>query len=271
MIIRQSDMKTWQKCPLQWRYQNIDGLPREQSGALTFGSIVHRCAERLEVDQDIEAAVAAFHAAWAAPEAVDPEYLIAYWMPGTSWAKYDQEGERILRAYWELVQWDFDSVLAREYSFNVPIGDGHTLHGTIDKLVVRILGTTGRPAMGIVDLKTNRKTPTYDWLEDDLQFTAYSYATLQPEFWVNLPDGMFERFLDLPRFGEWVQLTGPKRMDAGTREDHHYRRLERAVNEMAKSINAQIFVPNLSGESCRYCEFRKQCGLPEVPTASIRN
>jgi hypothetical protein len=37
-----------------------------------------------------------------------------------------------------------------------------------------------------------------------------------------------------------------------------------AVDAMAESVAMRIFVPNISGESCRYCEFRAVCGLPQL-------
>lgn len=113
---------------------------------------------------------------------------------------------------------------------------------------------------------SNRKTPTYDYLAEDIQFSSYAFATLHPSFWAAIPGGMeiFERVKNFPRFGEWVQLTGPKRMDAGERTQRHYNRLIMAVNAIAKSIEADIFVPTISGETCRWCSHRKPCGLPEL-------
>ena len=53
-------------------------------------------------------------------------------------------------------------------------------------------------------------------------------------------------------------------MDAGIREQRHYNCIEMAANAVAESIAMRIFVPTISGESCRYCEFRGPCGLPEL-------
>jgi hypothetical protein len=175
-----------------------------------------------------------------------------------------------LRDWWKIISWDAAHVLAREHYFEVPIGNGHTLVGTADKIELRfraeLNGGAGGWVIQISDYKTNKKTPTYDYLAEDLQFSAYGYASLQPEFWTPEIGGLeaYERFKDLPRYGEWVQLTGPKRMDAGIRETRHYNRVIMAVNAYAESLAMRIFVPTISGESCRYCEFRKQCGLPEL-------
>jgi hypothetical protein len=266
MIIRQSTMKQWMECPLKVRFAHIDMLQREQSGSLIFGSIVHDCVLFLEESGDLEAALDRFKTFWAQPHLLDPEYRIDYYVRGTNWRKFLEKGEDLLRRWWHIIQWETDLVLAREYTFDVPIGDGHTLHGTVDKLIVRYRADLDTWVLLISDYKTNNKVPTYGYLEEDLQFSAYAYATLQPEFWDNMPNGteLYEKYKDLPRYGEWVQMVGAKRMDAGIRTERHLNRLIMAVNAMADSIAMRIFVPNISGETCKFCDFRKQCGLPEL-------
>lgn len=265
-VVRQSDLKTWSRCPLQYRYQNVDKLPRKQSGALTFGTIIHECVLRLEVTQSIDEAIELFKSTWENPTLLSDELVIDYYVKGTSWAKYAKEGERILRGWWEIIQWESDVVLGREFGFLVPIGDGHLLQGTIDKLALRYMPSQRSRVVLISDYKTTRKEPTYDWLADDLQFSAYCYATTRPEFWAPFDNGdfLFSDLRDLPRWGEWVQLLGPKRKDAGIRTQQHYGRLIVAVNELARSVEHDIYVPNISGDTCRYCEYRELCGLEEI-------
>lgn len=264
MIIRQSDIKTWARCPLLYRYRNIDHYPSEQSGSSIFGSVIHDVVLFLETTQDIEAAVQRFKTLWSEPHRLDPTYQVDYYERGRSWRKFLEKGEEILRNWWSVISWETDLVLAREYTFDVPIGDGHTLHGTVDKLTVRYHAKTDEWIVLISDYKTNARLPTYGYLEEDIQFSAYAYASLQEEFWKNLPPGLWEKYRDLPRRGEWVALVEGKRMDAGPRTQRHFNRLEIAVNAIAESVAMRIFVPNISGENCRYCEFRQQCGLPEI-------
>lgn len=272
--VRQSDLKTWAKCPLMYRYQTIDQLPRLQSGSLTFGSILHECIMWMEINRDVETAVARFEHYWTDPTRLDPEYRIDYYVRGTNWRKYAEDGPRIIRNWWQVTQWDTALVLAREFTFSVPVGSqGHYLDGTVDKLEIAYSGKHDSWVVKIVDLKSNKKAPTYDYLEEDLQFSAYCYATTLLTFWEQLGQHLgwpperaaevYAKYRDLPRRGEWVQLTGPKRMDAGERTERHYGRLAMAVDALADSVAMRIFVPNISGESCCYCDYRKTCGLPE--------
>lgn len=269
MRVRQSDLKMWNRCPLTYKYTHIDQLPREQSGALTFGSIIHDCVEWMERHRDPVGAVARFEEFWIQPTLLNPSYQPQYYVRGTSWKSYMEKGPKILRDWWDIVSWESEHVIAREHYFEVPIGDGHTLTGTADKLMIGYRadineGRGGR-VLKISDYKTNSKSPTYDYLAEDLQFSAYAYASTQREFWTDLGgDEAWQAHRELPRYGEWVQLTGPKRMDAGIREQRHYNRITMAVNALAESVAMRIFVPTISGETCRYCEFRNPCGLPEL-------
>lgn len=264
MIVRQSSIKQWQECPQKWAFQHIEGLPREQSGSVVFGSIIHDCVLFLETSQDVEATVTRFRQFWGDPSSLDPEYKIDYYVRGTNWKKFLDKGEDIIRRWWAIIQWDSDLTLAREYHFQVPIGNGHTLEGTLDKLAVRYNPKLGREILLISDYKTNSKTPVYDYLAEDLQFSAYAYATTRPEFWANLSAGLYNQYINHERHGEWVHLVTPRRMDAGIREQRHYNRLHMQVNAMAEAIAMRIFTLNISGGSCRYCDFRKPCGLPEI-------
>lgn len=271
MDVRQSDLKTWARCPLLYRWQNIEMLPRQQGGSAIFGSVIHHCVLYLETEHDLEGAVDWFKRLWRQPDLLDPTYQVDYYERGRSWTRFLEKGEDILRRWWNIIQWETDLVLAREYGFAVPIGDGHMLNGTLDKITIRWRAATEEWIVLISDYKTAAKTPTYGYLEEDLQFTAYAYASTRPEFWEPLVPGdpargieLWEKYAGYARHGEWVQLVDSKRMDAGIRTQRHYNRLTMAVNALADSVAMRIFVPNISGESCRFCDYRAQCGLPEL-------
>ena len=268
MRLRQSDLKLWAKCPLQWKFANLDGLPREQTCALTFGSILHDVILWMETHRDLAGALDRFRGYWMDPTQLDPSYEIQRWLPKRSFQGYAQDGERILRDWWSLIEWDADVVLAREHHFVVPIGDGHELEGTIDKLTLRYRAKTNDYSLLTSDYKTTKKPPSYNYLRQDLQFTAYTYATTRPEFWTGIENGghYFEQARDLAREGEWVQLTYPQRKPAGERTQQDFNRLAYAVEAMAASIDMRIFVPNIGGDSCTFCDFRERCGLPDLET-----
>ncbi len=281
--VRQSDLKQWQSCPLKYRWMHIEKLPRLEGGSAAFGTIIHDCVLWMETHRlpdgtlDLAGAKQRFTEFWLFPERMlhgGKPLRIDYYERGRNWKKFADLGPDLLERWANIISWDTDLTLAREHTFSVPIGNGHFLDGTVDKVVVRYRAATDEWVLLISDYKTNAKVPTYEYLEEDLQFTSYAYASLKVEFWIQLAlaqgrteaDGRawHQQYIDLPRYGEWVALQSSKRMDAGIREERHYNRLIMAVNALADSVAMRIFVPNISGEACRYCEFRKQCGLPEL-------
>lgn len=104
----------------------------------------------------------------------------------------------------------------------------------------------------------------------DIQFTVYAYASLQPEFWMGfeddpkyppMPNGeeLYERFLDMPRKPIWYHLWTNKEILAGERDDDDFMRLYRLILEIVNAIEKEVFVPNISGDSCTYCSFTDIC------------
>lgn len=255
MIFHQSTLKTWGRCPLQYYWQTVKQSPREEMSASVWGTCMHEAIMKMEMSRDLQVGLDLFMDLWD-----KAEYDVL--LPRQSHSGYLDMGQRALRDWWFLIQWESDVVLAREYQFQVTLGD-HTLVGTIDKLALRTM-KHGEQVVLVSDYKTSSKAPTRDYLAHDLQFTTYAYATTQPEFWDNVQNGLefYKATLDMRRFGEWCHLRTTKRIDAGVREQYHYNRLQYACDMIAQSVSLGVFPPNISGEVCEYCEYRKPCGLP---------
>lgn len=261
MRISPSALKLWQRCPLQYRFSKIDDLPREQTSATSFGTVIHDAVQHMEEAGSLEVGLRRFDECWSDLSILGVEYDSL--MPRSSHQGYADDGKRILSDWWKIFQWDTDVVLAREHPFEVPLGPRHSVSGFVDKLLLRTL-KGGEVVVVASDYKTNSKLPTREYLKHDLQFSAYCYATTRPEFWESIPNGpaLFEQLRDARRMGEWVHLKGPKRIDAGERRQApHYNRLAYAADALEASIECGIFVPNISGESCEWCPYRRQCGL----------
>jgi RecB family exonuclease len=260
MLIRQSTIKAFAECPLRVKFQQ-EGAVREQSSAASFGTCIHDATMAMEQAHDLQVGLDRWKLVWADPGILGVAY--DYMMPRNSHNGYYDMGRKILEDWWELISWESDKVLAREYQFRVPLMGGHELTGTADKVALR-QRKGGEWIVLISDYKTNAKQPTRDYLQHDVQFHSYCYASTQPEFWTGIPNGqhLYEATKDWRRAGEWVHLRTTKRLDAGFREQMHYNRLAYAVDQIEKSQALGIYVPNISGATCEFCEFRLTCGLP---------
>jgi CRISPR/Cas system-associated exonuclease Cas4 (RecB family) len=262
MIIRQSTIKQFMECSLRYKFAS-EGAPRSQSSAMSFGTAIHDAVYVMETEMSLDRAVARFLDLWDNLEAHGLAY--DYLIPRNDHRSYREKGLQILRDWWALVQWDTTVVLGREYYFRVPTSNGHEIEGTVDKWGVRQL-KDGTWVVVIIDYKTSAKQPTRDYLRNDVQFHTYSYASTRREFWEPLNNGleMFMQFRNAPRHNEWVQLRTPRIVDAGIRTDVHFNRMQYAIEQIELSVATGIFVPDISGASCEYCEFREVCGLPSI-------
>lgn len=287
--IHQSDISAWIRCPHAFMLGKA-GQPRRQISATAYGSVMHHALEtfeRLRNDPNVghakalKAAIETFEHYWHPMNISAICAPVDLWLPRQNYNDLRARGVEALVAYAQLMRFDDHELLATEYSFTVPIvgtwdedlEEPHWLSGTVDRLAVRWY--SAQPALCIDDYKTGKE---YRYLRQNLQFTAYAYASTREEFWVGArgEDGfgpergqeMFARFADLPRRGTWINMRTVKIQDAGWRGPDDYTRFALAVEQQRASEKADIYPLSMSGEHCQYCEFRDICAGVGVPDAS---
>lgn len=263
MDIRQSHLQQFAKCPESFRLKYIMNQRGKQSAAASYGTVLHFALQTYWLNnQDIDLAKRTFEHYWNKPEFMGckPDY----YLPRTSWSEYRSHGHLALDEYHKAqITWSKDDqVIGVEIDFRLKIGD-NVLTGSIDKLRVTT-DKKGLTALDVADWKSG-KVPTF--LRYNVQFTAYIWATFQDEFWDQIENGdeWREEVKDLPRTATWVDLKSVPFRDvsAGTREESDFIRLRKACDNLARSVEEDIFVPTLGGESCSYCDFWSECGLAE--------
>lgn len=274
MKIHQSDLKSYARCGEQHRRQ-LNGERGQQLSRTAYGSVMHHALHTLERTRDLQLALSTFEHYWhplnieAICEPVD------IWIARDSYNSMLRQGLETIKRYWDLKQYDDEEVLALEIPFAVPLrgtqdvetGEPHVLLGTIDRLSLRHYQR--KLHVCIDDWKSGKKA-TY--LQHNIQFTAYAYATTQLLFWTGWPEYMTEGFGDVrghelyarldrhPRRGWWIEVAGsPKWSDAGLRTDRDYRRLFHSVDHYVRARQNNIFPLNIDGSTCMFCPFRDDC------------
>lgn len=265
-------------------------MPRKQTSAIAYGVVMHHCLHLLEylvahgtpLVEALDTALAEFVKVWdpingfgGLTEKVPDDG----WLRGQGFSELRLKGIQALRTYADQMRFDQMESLGLEYSFMVPVdgtwddklGEPHILAGTVDRLATRFHKRI--QTLCVDDYKTGK---TQHYLQHNLQFTAYLYATTKQEFWVGWrgEDGfgaergqeLFERFTDTPRRAFWWNFKELKVQDAGFRNDVHYARFRLALNQLAASVEADIYPLTISGEACTYCEYRDVCGGLPVPS-----
>lgn len=276
MLIHQSDLKSFNRCPEQHRRQRA-GEEGGQLSATAFGSVMHHALHTYERTGDVELAVNTFAHYWH-PHNIDAICRpVDIWIVGQNFSKLRSKGVETIRRYADVVQYRDEEVLALEFPFVVDLpgtldadtGRPHELAGTIDRLALRKKNSKWNVCVD--DWKTGKKA-TY--LHHNIQGSAYCYASTQRQFWVGNPahhtegfahhgEMLYEKFEAMPRRFTWINVMGgPNFDDAGARDMQSYRKFGHAVDQYVKSVRAGIFPLNIEGEVCQYCPFREDCPQP---------
>lgn len=256
-------IKSYMDCSLQARFNYIEKRPQMQNASASFGSCVHDALELYNnTGGDMDAAVERFLFTWANPEEIGVEPEV--WSRRVTYQGLRETGVQIITDYHEAVSWSKRELIGAEHKFCVPFGD-HFLSGVVDLLEYV------PKKLKIVDYKTNSSQPNIDSLYLNIQFTAYHYASTQPEFWMGFDDGtgkypgfpngeeLYERFKDTERAAIWFHLRKGKEINCGPRDDADYMRLYRCCQEIERAIEAGVFVPNISGTTCTFCSYTDIC------------
>ena len=301
VIIRQSDLASYQYCAQQVKLKKAakaDGWQEPVLSATARGTVLHYAFEVLQKlhhegrADALDVALATFEHYWEPAHIGEiSEGPVTEWIGHDTWGGLLQRSLGNLRAAYEWIKKDKSVLLGLEHTFDVPIvidGEQHTLHGTIDRLALRMINS--RPVIGVDDLKGYRRKKTHlDWAT---QWTLYSYASLQPQFWepFYVDDAIAEGFAEivdrldrrglaiyaasaddsrevLPRAGRLLWAwDGFQAVSTGYRTEAHYARLRAHLREYIKSVRADIYPLTVDGHVCSYCPFGNGiCGDAPLP------
>ena len=100
--------------------------------------------------------------------------------------------------------------------------------------------------------------------------TTYVYASLQPEFWAFQPD-LYNTLIDYPRRPIWYHMDKVKEIDAGPRDEADFNRLYRVAETASRAIEADIFMPDISGDTCTFCSFTDECTSVSVVSHKLKD
>ena len=258
-----SMISTWMKCPKQAHFKDILDIPEGQHAKTTFGTCIHDALELYNEEGDLEAAIERFKETWDKPHLLDA--VPDVWPPHMSWDDLRERGIADLKQYVEDNKWANRKIVATEHKFLVPFGE-HTLSGIVDLLEIN--GKGQKKELRVIDYKTAAVLPKYEDLRLNIQFTIYMYASQQPEFWEDIPRGdlYFEELQSTRRKGIWYSLWHHKARDVGPRDDGDLMRLYRALVEIERAVEHDVYVPNISGNSCMWCPYTRLCGVT-IPVA----
>ena len=244
MKISYSAINTFQQCPQKYKFQEIDKIKTPKSKEAVFGTVIHEALKFFHNKEPRfptkEALLEFYSQNWPSKEKIN-------WLDDSEERMFKAEGAKILSDYYDKLDKSKFSVVDLESSFNILIQDDqetHILRGKIDRIDKLKDGV-----FEIVDYKTDRRLPSQESVDNNIQLSIYHLAL--SSHWPNLNPEEVKLSLYFLKHGE--KLT-TKRTSA---------QLEETKNEILKiisEIKKSDFPPSPS-PLCDYCGYKPMCPM----------
>ncbi|MDP3955080.1 MAG: ATP-dependent DNA helicase [bacterium] len=233
-----SQIETFNRCPLQYRYHYIQRIPVTPGTALTFGDTVHKTLlhfyERAKKGEKLaeKDLLEIYQKNWSSFGFSSKEHEL----------KMKKNGGNMLKKFYKEAYDPKHLPESLEQSFKIKIGDGIRIGGKIDRV-----DTLAGGALEIIDYKTG-KLPAEKEIAESLQMTVYALAACDPGIYGKKPDEVILTFYFLEH----------SRKISSKRTKEQLEEAKRKLVEKAKEIQKSDFLPT-PGPWCDFCDFKLLC------------
>ncbi len=246
-----STIKQYMDCGLQLRFKKLENLePEFISDALVFGSSVHKALAKFN----------SHRADNAKPQTSDLTHLFeTYWTGavqengriryanGNDFNSCLEQGKHLLEVFYEKFPRDTHyRVLDIEKEFKLELEDfPWPVIGFID-----LVETDEQGNLLITEYKTSSKAYSTNQIDLNEQVTLYHLAV----------QNLYPNKQVITKIDCLIKTKTPKFEQYYTyrcSDDHN--RFVKIAREVARGIEAEVFIPNLGSWKCGYCEFKTAC------------
>ena len=242
-----SALETYLQCPQKFKFQVIDKIKAPKSPEAVFGNSVHLALKfmfsRDPLFPTVDEVSANFSENWkAASQKADFEKTLV----GT----YEDSGRAMLKKFYAAnPPWNF-SVVDTESRFEVPMESRdakvHVLAGIIDRI-----DKIGEGEYEIIDYKTNRRLPSQDSADENLQMSIYHMALTRR--WPSTDPAKIKLTLYFLKHGEKISSQRSAEELEATREA-----VLKTIKNIEESSAKNNFPPNPS-KLCDWCAYKPIC------------
>ncbi len=243
LVLSASDVETYRRCPLRYKFARVLKIPTEQTQSQRFGIVVHQVLERFHSAEGEREGDAKLGTLSELLDLLDTAWRRAGMGEGARERELRGKALRALTRYHERLREEPAQPLWFERSFAFDLGPHH-VRGRVDRV-------DQLPGGGyeLIDYKTGYpKTP--EELSEDIQLSLYAIAAREAWGLQDTRESYYyvldDRKVPVPRKGE---------------EDAEW--VRGAVLEVGTGIMAQNFEPTPSPAVCALCDYRIVCPAAE--------
>ncbi len=248
-----SQLKTFERCPWEYKFLYILKMPEEDTSYFTFGRVIHSCLRQflLPLLSDAWRQPSLFDGGVKQEADLSIKRLLSlyqeYWIDSgynsrTEADQYKVRGKQMLESLQAGLKDQQPSVALLEKKFNLPLGK-ETLSGTIDRVDLLADGS-----FEIIDYKTGQKPKTFGF-EQKQQLLLYQ-AALEEVFGMKVSKLSFYYLKD----NEYVSFTA---------KPGELEKVKEKMLELINKIKSFDFTPR-AAIMCKNCPYKKLCEFTQI-------
>jgi len=233
-----TQLETYEKCPLQYKYQFILKVPTSQSASLSFGDTIHRTLQTFyqEFISDnnigLDRLQTIFRSAWSP---------LGY-ASKTHENRMKDEGEKLLKGFMTKFHNKNVNILGLEKLFKIKISDDIFITGKIDRV-----DKIKNDGIEIIDYKTGRQ-PNENELKKSMQLSLYALAATNPS--------LYNKKLSQVNL-TFYYLQTPDKISF-TKTEGDIENTKEKIFQTVRNIRENDFSPRV-GPWCDFCAFKMIC------------
>lgn len=237
-IFSYTQLESYDRCPLQYKYQFVLKIPTAPAAALSFGDTIHKTLQQ-------------FYQGFLKDKAVgEKELLEIYfknWSPlGYASAPHEmrmkKEGAAMLKKFLNTFHTQNIKIVGLEKFFKIKIESDISVVGKIDRI-----DDLGKEGIEIIDYKTGKR-PDDKTLKKNFQLAIYALAATEP--------GLYKKKIDEVNLTFYYLQNMDRVSLKKTAED--ITKVKKDIIEKVAHIRTSQFEPHV-GPWCDFCPFRIIC------------
>jgi len=233
-----TQLETYNRCPLQYKYQYVLRLPTSQNAAISFGDSIHQTLQTFYKEYGNDTSIGLKRML----EIYRDSWIPLGFASKAHEARMKKEGDSMLTVFFKKFHTKQVRILDIEKLFKIKIDKNLTVTGKIDRVDKRNDRT-----IEIIDYKTG-KMPEKKELMKSMQLSIYTFAAMNK--------GLYHKKLEDITLTFYYLQSGEKISFKPSYEQ--IKNAKETIEKTSLDINKRLFDPNV-GPWCDFCPFRMIC------------